>query len=145
MLRLRNEFAVKRFPLYKKEKLCSVAAIEQLFGRGGAEFSKLAYPLRIVARCNQQRKSDAPVAFLISVPKKRLRHAVERVLMRRRIREAFRLNKSGYGLPPGSRIDVAFVYVADRLTDYGTVCRAMIKLLGAMAEYYSGNHDGQNL
>ena len=32
-----------------------------------------------------------PVQMMITVPKKKRRHAVDRVLMRRRIREAFRL------------------------------------------------------
>lgn len=32
-----------------------------------------------------------PVQFMITVPKKKRHHAVDRVLMRRRIREAFRL------------------------------------------------------
>lgn len=126
--------------LYKKEKLCSVVAIDQLFGRGGAELSQLAFPLRIVARSNPRRSSDAPVAFLISVPKKRLRHAVDRVQMRRRIREAYRLNRHP-ALDPladaGCRIDLAFIYVADRLTDYRAVERAMRRLLQALARHYA--------
>lgn len=128
---------MKEFPLYKKEKLCSVVAIEQLFGRGGADFSRLAYPLRAVARNNPRRHSDAPVAFLISVPKKRLRHAVDRVLMRRRIREAFRLNRAEFPLPQGIRLDLAFVYVSDSTAPYPAVVRAMRRILAALAANYS--------
>ena len=40
---------MKKFGLYKKEKLCSSRAVEILFGPGGAEFSNLSYPLRAVA------------------------------------------------------------------------------------------------
>ena len=123
--------------LYKKEKLCSATAIDQLFGRGGADYARLAYPLRAVARDNQRRHSDAPVAFLISVPKKRLRHAVDRVAMRRRIREAYRLNRDNHPLAEGLRLDVAFVYVADRLTDFATIERAMVKILGSMAAHFN--------
>lgn len=128
---------MKEFPLYKKEKLCSVVAIEQLFGRGGADFSRLAYPLRAVARNNPRRHSDAPMAFLISVPKKRLRHAVDRVLMRRRIREAFRLNRPEFPLPPGIRLDLAFVYISDSPAPYPAVVRAMRRILAALAAHYS--------
>ena len=51
----------------------------------------LAYPLRAVwadspAGYAQQER----VEFLISVPKRKLRHAVDRVKMRRRIREVMR-------------------------------------------------------
>lgn len=122
--------------LYKKEKLCSTLAIEQLFARGGAEFSHLAFPLRAVARANNRRHSDAPVAFLISVPKRRLRHAVDRVLMRRRIREAYRLLRDSLELPAGKRIDLAFIYVADKPKDFGAVKRAMERLLTALGAYY---------
>lgn len=119
--------------LYKKEKLCSVVAVEQLFSHGGADFSALAYPVRIVARRNPRRSSDAPVAFLISVPKKRLRHAVDRVKMRRRIREAYRLNHHNYSLEEGVRLDVAFVYVGNGLELYPAIERAMRRLLSGLS------------
>ncbi len=119
--------------LYKKEKLCSTAAIDILFGRGGVSISNksaLAYPLRVVWRQNGFRRSDAPVQFLISVPKRRLRHAVDRVLMRRRIREAYRLARPEFPMPAGLRIDVAFIYVASEVVPYAAVERAMHRLLG---------------
>jgi len=128
---------VKKLGLYKKEKLCSTRAVEILFGPGGADFSHLVYPLRAVAMRDSRRKSDAPVAFLISVPKKRLRHAVDRVLMRRRIREAYRLGHQQYTLPEGLRVDLAFVYVADRIKSYRSVEKAVHRILSAMADHYS--------
>lgn len=128
---------MKKLGLYKKEKLCSTRAVEILFGPGGADFSHLVYPLRAVAMRDSRRKSDAPVAFLISVPKKRLRHAVDRVLMRRRIREAYRLGHQQYTLPEGLRVDLAFVYVADRIKSYRSVEKAVHRILSAMADHYS--------
>lgn len=129
---------MKQFGLYKKQKLCSARDIEALFvNPAAAEFSRLAYPLRVVARNNPSRGSDAPIAFLISVPKKRLRHAVDRVKMRRRIREAFRLNHAQYPLADGLRVDVAFIYVADRLTSYRSVERAVRRLLDDLSSKYA--------
>lgn len=128
---------MKKLGLSKKEKLCSTRAVEILFGPGGADFSHLVYPLRAVAMRDSRRKSDAPVAFLISVPKKRLRHAVDRVLMRRRIREAYRLGHQQYTLPEGLRVDLAFVYVADRVKSYRSVEKAVHRILSAMADHYS--------
>lgn len=131
--------------LYKKEKLCSKIAIGQLFGSPGADFAQLAYPLRVVARVNPHRRSDAPVAFLISIPKKRLRHAVDRVLMRRRIREAYRLERDAHAFEPGTRIDMAFIYVADRTMDYPVVARAVKRLLEALTAYINDHsHDGHH-
>ena len=134
--------------LYKKEKLCSVTAIDRLFGVGGGRGrvtadSKgrvgvaLCYPLRMVFGENNGR-GGARVQFLVSVPKRRLRRAVDRVKMRRRVREAYRLspfrpheigglpNNELGGLP---NIDVAFVYVASEVVSYARVSRAMDRLL----------------
>jgi ribonuclease P protein component len=129
---------VKKFGLYKKEKLCSSRAVEILFSPGGAEFSRLCYPLRAVARRNALRKSDAPVAFLITVPKKRLRHAVDRVQMRRRIRESYRLNHHDYPVADSERIDLGLVYVADKLMPYSAVEKAMKKILSELSAHFSG-------
>ena len=128
---------MKKFGLYKKEKLCSTLAIQALFDGRGLDFSALAYPLRAVARRNNTRYSDAPLAFLISVPKKRLRHAVDRVLMRRRVREAYRLAKAEYPLPAGVRVDLAFIYVGNATTSYAYVDKAVRRILGQLVESLS--------
>lgn len=124
---------MKQFGLYKKDKLCARLAIDSLFAH--ADISSLSYPVRMVARHNARRHSDAPVAFLISIPKKRLRHAVDRVLMRRRIREAFRLNRHQYHFDGRARYDVAFIYVADRPVDYAHTERAICRLLDALSQH----------
>lgn len=125
---------MKGLRLYKKEKLCSPVAIEQLFARGSGAQSALAYPLRAVWRHNPRRKSDAPVAFVISIPKKRLRHAVDRVAMRRKVREAYRLARPLFPMPGGARIDLAFIYVADKLKTYEAVELAVHALMKRVAE-----------
>jgi ribonuclease P protein component len=113
--------------LYKSEKLCSLTAIDALFASRAK--GALAFPLRMVWRENPQRQgSKAQVQFLVSVPKRKLRHAVDRVTMRRRIREAYRLNR--HLLPALSApIDLAFVYVASDLQPYRRVEQAMQRLL----------------
>lgn len=115
--------------LYKKEKLCSPTAISELFSRSEANFSAVAYPIRAVWRHNPNRRSDAPVAFFISIPKKRLKKAVDRVKMRRRIREAYRLSKSQFPIPADSRIDLAFIYISDHLKPYPIIDAAIKKIL----------------
>ncbi len=124
--------------LYKKEKLCSVIAIGQLFkpaaggDAGSGPSASLSYPVRMVWRVSPGRRSDAPVQFLVSVPKKRLRHAVDRVLMRRRIREAYRLQRSGLSVPDGILVDIAFMYVGKGIEPYALVENAMKRLLGRL-------------
>lgn len=118
--------------LYKKEKLCSLIAIERLFTPHKTKAEKaevgsaMAYPWRAV--WSETSTPDATCSkFLISVPKKRLRHAVDRVTMRRRMREAYRLNRNL--LPQEQHIDIIFIYVADKLTDYHRCCHSLKKIM----------------
>ena len=131
----------KGLRLYKKEKLRSVTAIERLFA---ARLSKgqtvmdsmgqinvaLSYPIRMVYGTNPTR-SGAPVQFLVSVPKKRLKHAVDRVKMRRRIREAYRLLRGDIEKIADDTVatDIAFIYVANQLVEFDKIKRAMSQLL----------------
>lgn len=121
--------------LYKKEKLCSATAIAQLFSRDAANFTVSAYPVRAFWRVNSGRRSDAPVQFLISIPKKRIRHAVDRVALRRRIREAYRLMHQDYPMPEGVRVDVAFVYVSPDIHPYASIAKSMHRMLTAISRY----------
>lgn len=53
--------------------------------------------------------------------------------MRRRVREAYRLNRHDIALPEGVRIDIAFIYVASGLKPYQSVESAVCRLLDAVA------------
>lgn len=91
----------------------------------------MAYPWRLVWTPATNRTSVA--RFLITVPKKRLRHAVDRVKMRRRCREAYRLSR--HLLPtPSPGVELAFIYVADAVTPYAKTHRAMAKMLTAVTK-----------
>ncbi|MDE6395192.1 MAG: ribonuclease P protein component [Duncaniella sp.] len=123
---------MKGLRLYKIEKLCSETAISRLFARNDSEVrSALSYPLRLAWRVDDRRAVTVP-RFLVSVPKKRLRHAVDRVAMRRRIREAYRLNRDI--IPRDLPADLVFIYVADTLLPYDKVQSALRRLLGKVAE-----------
>ncbi len=120
------------FRLDKSEKLCSRTAISRMFESGKSD---VAYPLRKVYR-ESARSEGASAQFLISIPKKKIRKAVGRVLLRRRIREAYRLNRSFlYSLSESEkRVDMAFLYMSDKKADYSLIEQKMQKLLQTMAE-----------
>lgn len=138
--------------LYKKEKLCGDTAVEALFAPGATERgggSALVYPLRMVWLPNPGRHNDADIRFAITVPKKRLRHAVDRVTVRRRIREAYRLNRPNDPIRTNGgeetrqhatrRLDVAFVYVANNPEPYARIERAMRRLLDKLPNTCGGD------
>ncbi len=120
------------YSLDKTHKLCSGRAIDRLFAEGK---SQVAYPLRMVY-APSMRREGRPVQFMITIPKKRIRKAVGRVLMRRRIREAYRLNR-GLIADDNCRADVAFIYIANELTPYSLVERKMQRLLAGLPELIS--------
>lgn len=117
------------FRLPKPTHLCSQTAIDRLFAQRDVK-GALAYPLRAVWGDNLSRTRGDAVQFLPSVPKKRLRHAVDRVTMRRRIREAYRLNRQKY-FPESleAPLDILFVYVGNTPEPYAKVENAMRRLL----------------
>lgn len=73
------------------------------------------------------RKPAPCPQFLIAVPKKKIRHAVDRVQMRRRIREAYRLNR--HLIPMDLPIDIAFIYVSGEVLPYADVLKAVTRIL----------------
>lgn len=81
----------RRYTFGKAERLCSKKLIERLFSGGNRSFP--AFPLRVVYMPLSADESEADVTILISVPKKRFKHAVDRNHVKRQIREAYRLNK----------------------------------------------------
>ncbi|MBR5640154.1 MAG: ribonuclease P protein component [Muribaculaceae bacterium] len=122
------------FKLFKSEKLCSKIEIERLYAKGT---SIIAYPLRGVYLAVPADDNTHPVAarFLISIPKKRIRHAVGRVLLRRRTREAYRLNRELLApvASQGKTVLIGFNWVANDERDYATIERSMRDLLGKIA------------
>lgn len=78
------------FTFTREERLKSRKVIEQLFKEGN---SFAQYPLRVVWSEMEERKSDFPVQFALSVSKKKFKRAVDRNRIRRLVREAYRLNK----------------------------------------------------
>jgi len=113
-----------RKTLNKDEKLCSRIAVDRLFGEGK---SLMAFPLRAAYRLRP--RGEHPVQFLISIPKKRIRKAVMRVTLRRRVREAYRLSRQELLLEPleqmGWGVDIAFVYLDSTLAPYSVIDEKM--------------------
>ena len=103
-----------RFTFRKRERMVSLKLIESLFG-GGFSQSVAAFPLRAVYMLSERQRDDALVQLLISVPKKRFHHAVDRNRVKRQVREAFRQHKDllCQVVPEGQRLLLAFIWLSD--------------------------------
>lgn len=130
--------------------MCSRTAINMLFAGGR---SIVAYPLRAVVavkRCDSETvggevQSGIVAKFMITVPKKKIRTAVGRVLVRRRIREAYRLNRSVLAQalqPAGCVAEIAFLYMDTSIADYATIEASMKKLLGKISSQVAVKEGG---
>ncbi len=141
---------MKPLGLPKYTRLCSTTAIDRLFERDAAAWC-VAPPLRSVwreavvgPRMSSLAREHGSIRFVITVPKKKLRHAVDRVAMRRRVREAYRLCRKDYEtlLPSGTVIDLAFIYTAHELMDFQQVQRSVHRILGKVTRpYISATHE----
>ncbi len=113
------------FSFPKKEKLCSQKVIEELFDSGR---SFIKYPLRVVFMI-QEEQEDTPVKVLVSVSKRRFKRAYKRNLLKRRIREAYRLNKHIiFPLLEKNNVSIviAIVYLPTEILPFGEIEKAMI-------------------
>ena len=78
-----------------------------------------------------------PVQVLFAVAKKRYKRAVDRNLLKRLMREAYRLNKQSLLYSPltdaDKRIVLSIGYIGKEISDYSFIEKKMLKLLAQMA------------
>jgi ribonuclease P protein component len=111
----------------KTQRLCSQKTIEELFSQGKVLF---LYPFKLYY-LPAAVPSTVPPQLLFTVPRKRFRKAVTRNLLKRRMREAYRLQRTLLQNEQGLyTVDyVAMVLVANEVVDYSFIARKMAKLL----------------
>jgi ribonuclease P protein component len=122
------------FSFKKAERLSSQKAIESLIKSGSVHF---LFPLRVVWMVTDfPIPGPAQVAF--SVPKKRFKRANKRNLIKRRLREAYRLNKNNFYQDlnqKGIHIQLLIVYIAPEILSYQKIEPKIISIL----EYIMAN------
>ncbi|MBK9108751.1 MAG: ribonuclease P protein component [Saprospiraceae bacterium] len=110
-------------------RLKSRKQIEQLFEEPASRFS---HPLLIKYRSTQGDLffNIADPQLAISVSKRTFKLASDRNLLKRRIREAYRLHWSSY--LSGKPLSLMFIYVGKTKLSYLEIEKAMIRLLKAI-------------
>lgn len=122
-----------QFTLSKAERLSGKNNIDLLFSQG---HSFVVYPFRIVYAFLPAEQQESRAAMFVSVPKKKFKRAVKRNLIRRRVKEAYRLNKQLL-LPvleeQKLHVGVAFLYLDREVREYQNIESKMKELLTQFA------------
>ena len=114
----------------KRERMVSNLLIEALFENGSSQ-SVSAFPLRAVYQMIERRDGHGPAQILISVPKKRFKHAVDRNRVKRQIREAYRQHKQllWERLAENQEMLVGFIWLSDCHYPTKEVEKRVVKIL----------------
>ena len=115
------------FHFPKNQKLCNEKAIERLFENGKSLTEK---PFRIIYNIDNNNE-DVFLKALIVVPKKRVRLASDRNVIKRRVKEAYRLQKielEKYLKSNHHHLNLAIIYQKHEILDYKLI-EVKIKLL----------------
>lgn len=110
--------------LRKPERLHFDKVIGRMFQDASGSFT--VFPLRVVYL--KDRSLGVPSSILVSVSKRRFKHAVDRNRIKRQIRESFRLEKDDLNTfleAHGERLAIAFVYLSSEHTDTEQIHRSV--------------------
>lgn len=118
---------MKKNTFRKQERLTSRKTIEKLFTEGNVF---VLHPYRVFWLKNEDQ--DNFLKIVISVPKKRFKRAVDRNLLKRRTREAYRTQKLDLteALQLNEiKLSVFFVYINDTIVEFPIIEKQMLQIL----------------
>lgn len=125
------------FRFRKTDRLCNKTLIDRLFTSDNVSFY---HPVKIVVSVveEEEARSEAGVQVLISVSKRNHKRAVVRNLLKRRVREAYRLNK--HLLTPGkTHLNIAIIYASKSVESYQKIEDGVKKSLSKINRFVAKN------
>lgn len=121
-----------RFFFRKHEKLTSEKEIDQLFLKGRSSF---LYPIKSIFLITEGEVACCKV--LVTVSKKNLKNASDRNLIKRRLREVYRLNSQQLKAKIVEKnvcVNIALIYSSSKIIPYENIESLVIKHLSNLVE-----------
>lgn len=112
----------------RNERLCRTRLIEELFEKGNTFYTsvfKVIWTAPVLP-------IPAPAQVAVSVPKKGFRHATDRNLLKRRIRESYRRRKHilyHFLQEEGINITFILIYRSSKIADFNSIDRAVEEVI----------------
>ncbi|NJW53799.1 ribonuclease P protein component [Salinimicrobium oceani] len=125
----------------KKEKLKSKLLIDQLFSEGT---SVKKYPLRLVY-LPKGKATDEKNRIAVSVPKRSFKKAVDRMKLKRLMREAYRKNKYLVTNKLAASYAIMIIYTGREMMDYSTIFQATEELLKKFVQQEKGKDNEKDI
>ena len=128
------------YKLPKSERLHAEKSIKELFEKGSSFF---LYPFKVMFWVGEELE-ESPNQVLFSVSKKKIKKATARNYIKRRLKEAYRLNKA---LLAPSGLLLGFVFVGEAKMSFGELEPKMKQVLQKLPNELSknlGKHDSKN-
>ncbi len=124
-----------KFKFLKSERLKSKKLIEETYAKG---FSSFAYPFKTKFKdIDTQNFSDPKI--LISIPKKKIKHAVERNRIKRLTLEAYRTSNHEFKqflMNKHLSIVIEFIYVGDKNIMITDISKSLYKHYSSISKHY---------
>ncbi len=118
---------MSQFQFAKTERLKSRKSIAELFNSGR---SIHIYPVKILYISRQEEnKQTPPIKCGVSVAKKKHKKAVKRNLLKRRLREAYRLNKQeiqSIAREKNISLNIFIIYIAEDIESYTRIKNSIL-------------------
>ena len=117
-----------RFFLRKHNILSHEKEISALFNGGSSLFN---YPIKMAYRLTDVTSDEAVYKVMFVVSKRSFKRAVKRNLIRRRMREVFRLNVHTIfdSIPENKRVDIALIFVSKDIVETPVIEKSVNDLL----------------
>lgn len=124
---------IVKHTLKKPERLSSKKDIQELFKNGSSFY---LYPFKVITLPST---TSSIHQVLFTVPKRNFKRAVDRNLLKRRMREAYRLHKHLLTTEP-QVLSIAYIYTPKEIVDYATIAKPLEQSLSRIKKNVEKNN-----